>query len=590
MNTNLNPIKAILIILFLALLNSCHLSENKKVNTGQFSWKNATVYFVYIDRFLNGDTSNDSNYGRINDYGTPTKNVATFHGGDLAGLTQKLQEGYFEQLGINVIWITGVYEQIHGWVGGGSTNDFPHYAYHGYYPFDFTQMDKNFGTINEMRAFVDLAHAKDIRIMMDAGINHPGYHTLLDAVQYNFGGVKISEEEAAAHTSGLNNNTDKAHYNAYEYLSHFEDRDSSSWNKWWGNNWIRSKHEVDQNLLTESIFGLPDYRTESSTNVSLPPVMKNKWKTDGGYYNAWVNPSAIKYRKNLQAPVSEHLTNWLASWVEEFGIDGFRCDVLENVDDDSWELLHKKCNEALVKWRSNHPEHICTQWADDFWMTGDIWGADYSYHEKYAELGFKSIVNFTFPKKYKLDSIGEVWQDYSDCFSKQKGWNTLSFLNNTYKRDTKPNEMLNNGTALLLSPGAVQIFYGDEVAREEVLNKASDPTHGYRGDYDWNNTNTAVLKHWQTIGHYRKKHIAVGAGYQSQLSSLTYGRTYTGENTIDKIIIGLSENPRQTFDIADFFSEGTKLRNYYTQEISIVKDSEVTFEVKNGVVLMELAD
>ncbi len=89
-----------------------------------FEWRNATVYFVITDRFANGDTDNDVNYGRINDYGSERLNAATFHGGDFKGMTQKAREGYFTDLGIDVVWMTDVYEQIHGWMSGsGAVND-----------------------------------------------------------------------------------------------------------------------------------------------------------------------------------------------------------------------------------------------------------------------------------------------------------------------------------------------------------------------------------------------------------------------------------------------------------------------------------
>lgn len=54
-----------------------------------FNWGNATVYFVITDRFRNGDTSNDTNYGRKNDYGSERLNAATFHGGDFKSMLQK---------------------------------------------------------------------------------------------------------------------------------------------------------------------------------------------------------------------------------------------------------------------------------------------------------------------------------------------------------------------------------------------------------------------------------------------------------------------------------------------------------------------
>lgn len=86
----------------------------------KFSWDNATVYFVLTDRFQNGDTSNDHSYGRGldqngNEQAGYDNNPGAFHGGDLKGLTQKLNEGYFTDLGVNAIWLTAPYEQIHGY-------------------------------------------------------------------------------------------------------------------------------------------------------------------------------------------------------------------------------------------------------------------------------------------------------------------------------------------------------------------------------------------------------------------------------------------------------------------------------------------
>ncbi|MDE7510475.1 MAG: hypothetical protein K2M62_10155, partial [Muribaculaceae bacterium] len=100
-----------------------------------FTWKNANIYFVLTDRFYNGDTSNDESYHRHKVAGGT--NVATFHGGDIKGLTEKLD--YLDNLGVNAIWITAPYEQMHGWTGG-KDDKFPHYAFHGYYTLDWTFM------------------------------------------------------------------------------------------------------------------------------------------------------------------------------------------------------------------------------------------------------------------------------------------------------------------------------------------------------------------------------------------------------------------------------------------------------------------
>lgn len=67
----------------------CMLASAAFSASKDFNWRGANVYFVITDRFCNGDTSNDNNYGRINDYGSVRLNAATFHGGDFKGTPRK---------------------------------------------------------------------------------------------------------------------------------------------------------------------------------------------------------------------------------------------------------------------------------------------------------------------------------------------------------------------------------------------------------------------------------------------------------------------------------------------------------------------
>lgn len=70
-------------------------------------------------------------------------------------LTKRLD--HIASLGVDALWISAPYEQIHGWVGGGDRGDFRHYGYHGYYALDFTQLDANMGSENDLRALVSEA-------------------------------------------------------------------------------------------------------------------------------------------------------------------------------------------------------------------------------------------------------------------------------------------------------------------------------------------------------------------------------------------------------------------------------------------------
>lgn len=160
--------------------NGLLLLERAETQTSApFNWHNATVYFVLTDRFVNGNPANDNSYGRQKD---GMQEIGTFHGGDLEGLTTKLD--YLQQLGVNALWISSPLEQIHGWVGGGTKGDFPHYGYHGYYNQDWTKLDASMGTEDDLRRLVDEAHKRGIRILFDVVMNHTGYSTLADMQEF----------------------------------------------------------------------------------------------------------------------------------------------------------------------------------------------------------------------------------------------------------------------------------------------------------------------------------------------------------------------------------------------------------------------
>jgi len=227
---------------------------------GRFA-DNPIVYFVITDRFANGDPSNDNAYGRKRE-AAPKDDVGTFHGGDLKGLTGKLQEGWFRQLGVNAIWITAPYEQIHGWVVGGN-KEFKHYAYHGYYALDYTTLDQSMGTEDQLREFVDAAHAQGIRVLFDVVMNHPGYLDIRSARDLGLRVLWPGAEKATL-----------ADYHGYIDYNNF------AFGAWWGRDWVRAGLpgylDGGRDDLTMQLAHLPDFRTESREPVKLPAFLAAK--------------------------------------------------------------------------------------------------------------------------------------------------------------------------------------------------------------------------------------------------------------------------------------------------------------------------
>ena len=541
-----------------------------------FSWSSATVYFLITDRFANGDPSNDRQYGRINDYGSQRLNAATFHGGDLCGLLQKTEEGYFDSLGVDVVWMTDVYEQIHGWTAGsgGTVNDFPHYGYHGYYPLDYTQMDKNYGTIAQLRALVNALHSRGIRVMMGANFNNVGYPTLLDAVQYGFAPTDdMSEDEAAQHLVEWR----------YDEWAQFQD-----WSKWWTSAWLRTPDELwnqtDKRQLT--LYGLPDIKDEKTESVRVPIFLQEKWRKEGKSNDLWVNPSARKLRKDLPFSPADYMIAWIASWVEEFGIDGFRCDIVEYVHLERWQQLYDALNEALARWRQKHPDDPAAQWKEPIYMTGDFDEAYIDYKPEYRNVGFSSMVNFYFPKQGDLDAIVPVWQAYADTVCAHPDWHPFSYLNNSYHREADFDNMTDCLTTLLLAPGVVQLFYGDETGRDISHDEARlnvDSDQAFRADMDWQNIDKSLLAHCRRLGQIRHQHPCIATGRQVSIDCHTCVRLTDS----DTLVIRVKPLAWKGICVRDIFQDGTPVRELYTGQTANVKDGYVHFKYyENNVAIL----
>ena len=142
-------------------------TKQKPLKETPFVWEGANLYFLLTDRFYNGDSLNDVNFSRDE----AAAKLRGFEGGDIKGVTQKIEEGYFTDLGINAIWLTPIVEQIHGVT---DENTGKTYGFHGYWAKDWTNLDPNFGSKDDLKQLVEVAHSKGIRIVLDAVINHTG--------------------------------------------------------------------------------------------------------------------------------------------------------------------------------------------------------------------------------------------------------------------------------------------------------------------------------------------------------------------------------------------------------------------------------
>ncbi len=126
-------------------------------------WRDAIMYFVLIDRFADGDMANNAPVSGVEYPGQ-------YQGGDFVGLTKKIDEGYFNDLGINTLWITSPLDNADNANPGSDGHSYS--GYHGYWPRDLDSAESKLGTEAELKAMVDAAHAKGIQVLIDYVMNH----------------------------------------------------------------------------------------------------------------------------------------------------------------------------------------------------------------------------------------------------------------------------------------------------------------------------------------------------------------------------------------------------------------------------------
>lgn len=151
------------LILFLSLLLPA-------ISNAADNWSDEVLYFVLLDRFADGDNSNNRKVERSNPGG--------YHGGDLKGLTRQLDE--LADLGITALWINPVQKQVpKSFYASAPAKlgipEFRHSGFHGYWIDDFEAIEPQFGKPEDLKLLVDEAHKRNIKVLLDVVYNHAGY-------------------------------------------------------------------------------------------------------------------------------------------------------------------------------------------------------------------------------------------------------------------------------------------------------------------------------------------------------------------------------------------------------------------------------
>lgn len=131
------------------------------------AWQTNILYNVFVDRFFDGNTENNN---PLSD--SIVLHAANYNGGDMEGLMNIIDSGYFADLGVNALWLSPLVKNVEGAYGYWPDPKTKFSAYHGYWPTSFTQINPHFGNSDDLHSLVAKVHGADMNILLDFVANH----------------------------------------------------------------------------------------------------------------------------------------------------------------------------------------------------------------------------------------------------------------------------------------------------------------------------------------------------------------------------------------------------------------------------------
>jgi glycosidase len=316
-------------------------------------------YFVMADRFENGDTANDTG-GLSGDHLTtgfdPTRK-GFYNGGDLKGLLNRID--YVRGLGTTSIWLTPSFKNK-----AVQLEDGPSAGYHGYWITDFTQIDPHLGSNADLKALVDAAHRRGMKVYFDIITNHTA-----DVIGYDSGARKpyIGKDVAPYKTASG---------------QPFDDRDYAGSNRF-------------PPLSATGSFppGYTPVLAAGEENLKQPA-----WLNDVTLYHNRGDTTFVGENSyygdffGLDDLFTEHprvvrgMIDIYKTWIRDFGVDGFRIDTMKHVNDEFWQAFGP---EVLSYARS--------QGKREFFMFGEVFDTTKSFTSQFTTKNkMQSVLDFPF--------------------------------------------------------------------------------------------------------------------------------------------------------------------------------------------------
>lgn len=451
---------------------------------GTFNWQDSVIYFVFVDRFNNGDAGNDAAIG--------VEGPTEWQGGDWAGVKEKVEAGYFNELGVNTLWLTVPMDNTSD-KGIGTDGHF-HSAYHGYWPTNLDVTEEHFGTLQELKDLVTAAHDHDLKVILDYAMNHvhassPVYAEHADWFWPNDNG------NGGDCVCGMGCSWDDTVLNKRcwftDYLPDFNFENAAA-----------RQYSVDNAIKWIQDTNIDGFRLDAVKHIA----------------DAWLFDMRARVQSEIEPVTQEHF--YMVGETFTGQKDTIKYYVRPDMLDGQFDFPLRMQLAASVLLRKGSMGDLAGFLDDNDGFYGD--GVMSTF-----------IGNHDIPRAIHLAEDVPLWDDqWTD--GKDRAWMNTPALSD----GMSPFERLGlSFTILFTTRGAPLVYYGDEIG----LPGAGDPDNrrfmqwdGYSAGQSW------LLQHIKDLGALRAEHSALRRGNRKTLSSGMHTLAYEMKDANETVYVAIN--------------------------------------------------
>lgn len=479
------------------------------------------MYFMMVDRFANGNKANDR----------PTNDPSILPqannlGGDIEGIIEKIKSGYFENLGINTIWISPISRNAEGAWGlwnKGVESKFS--AYHGYWPTALTKIDDRLGSEASFKELLDIAHEKNMNVILDYVAHHVHQEHPL---------IKTHPEwTTPLYLPDGTMNTEK-----------WDEHRLTTWFDTFLPTWDFSKKEVVEALTDSAMYWVDNYDLDGFRHDATKHIPEAFWQTLTSKIKQRNTKQLFQIGETYGSPelIGSYVNSGQLDAQFDFNLYDAMVDAFAK-DESSFKNLAFKLEESLYQYGSHH-------------LMGTITGnQDRARFISYAD------GSISFSEDPKLAGWTRKIENRND-----QGFKKLEILN-----------------AFMLSiPGIPCIYYGDEIG----MPGGNDPDNRRMMIFEgWNDKQSKLFQQTKRLIEIRNTTPALIYGDTRILykddSCLVIERSYFGKAVI--LILAKGNRASSISFSVDNAIDATALKRFHAENEILIEGSRITIPVSSKV-------